>query len=312
MPKTTKLIFNSEKKRYDLFKTLLVLSFLLHFLLVFVRVEITPNKDQASKKDKTRVVLKLNKKERDIDKKQIVNTEENGQKVKPVDSRFLGKTNQKFAKQEIARKVGKFKVAKKTSQVNKSSSSKQNKTRKSNQHKKFKAPNSKRILLSDLAIKKVSRFNKKEIKEEKQNAFKRARSLNESQNVAQNNDYINDIPLGDVTNLNTIEYKFYGFYFRIRQQIEQHWGNSLREVAKTYFRTGRGLSSGSDKITSLTVVLDKKGKILKINVRGSSGIKELDDAAVNSFNKAGPFPNPPKELVKDGIARIEWGFVVKA
>ena len=39
---------------------------------------------------------------------------------------------------------------------------------------------------------------------------------------------------------------------------------------------------------------------------------QLDDAAVESFNKAGPFPNPPLEMLKKGQAEIEWGFVVKA
>jgi outer membrane biosynthesis protein TonB len=44
----------------------------------------------------------------------------------------------------------------------------------------------------------------------------------------------------------------------------------------------------------------------------TSGIKELDDAAIESFNDAGPFPNPPKGLVVDGKVTIEWGFVVKS
>jgi len=42
-------------------------------------------------------------------------------------------------------------------------------------------------------------------------------------------------------------------------------------------------------------------------------VKELDDAAIESFNKAGPFPNPPKDLISNsGTAIIKWGFVVKS
>jgi protein TonB len=57
--------------------------------------------------------------------------------------------------------------------------------------------------------------------------------------------------------------------------------------------------------------LDNKGNILQVRLKSTSGVDELDEAAVESFNKAGPFPNPPREMLKSGKAMIEWGFVVK-
>jgi hypothetical protein len=33
---------------------------------------------------------------------------------------------------------------------------------------------------------------------------------------------------------------------------------------------------------------------------------------VESFNQAGPFPNPPQDLIVEGKVKIEWGFVVKS
>ena len=66
-----------------------------------------------------------------------------------------------------------------------------------------------------------------------------------------------------------------------------------------------------NKVTSLTVTINKKGEIIEVFLKSRSGIKELDEAAIESFNKAGPFPNPPKGFVKNGQAKIEWGFVVK-
>ena len=125
------------------------------------------------------------------------------------------------------------------------------------------------------------------------------------------NDHIKNIPLGDITQLNTTEFKFYGFYHRIKQKLEQHWGNSLRQKAKDLYRSGRRISSQGEKLTALLVVLDEKGNILKVKLKSTSGIQELDQAAVESFNKAGPFPNPPKEMLRSGKAFIEWGFVVK-
>ena len=59
------------------------------------------------------------------------------------------------------------------------------------------------------------------------------------------------------------------------------------------------------------IKIDNKGNIIDIFIKGSSGIEELDEAAIESFNKAGPFPNPPRGMVRSGQAIIEWGFVVK-
>ena len=130
--------------------------------------------------------------------------------------------------------------------------------------------------------------------------------------VSSTNDYIEEIPLGDMTNLNTIEYKYYGFYHRIRQKLEQFWGRSIQEKAQMLSKRGRAPASDEDLITALEITLDQDGEIVAIKVKGTSGIKELDDAAIESFNDAGPFPNPPKDLISDGKVTLEWGFVVKS
>ena len=134
----------------------------------------------------------------------------------------------------------------------------------------------------------------------------------QSRTVSSTNDYLENIPLGDVTNLNTAEYKFYGFYHRIRQKLEQFWGASLQEKAEEMVQAGRRVPASEELITALRITLDAQGEIIAIKVLGSSGIKELDDAAIESFNEAGPFPNPPKGLIVDGQVTLEWGFVVKS
>jgi TonB family protein len=130
--------------------------------------------------------------------------------------------------------------------------------------------------------------------------------------VSASNDYIQEIPLGDFTHVNTTEFKFFGFYHRIRQKLEQFWGRSIQEKAAALHRAGRRLPASEDLITSLRITLDEKGQIVKVKVLSTSGVRELDDAAIESFNKAGPFPNPPKDLLVEGEATIEWGFVVKS
>ena len=129
--------------------------------------------------------------------------------------------------------------------------------------------------------------------------------------VSSSSDHLVDVPQGDFTHLNTVEYKYYGFYFRIRQKLEQFWGRSIQEKAELMVKEGRVIAPDDEHITALVIKLSAEGEIEEIMVKGSSGVQELDDAAIESFNEAGPFPNPPKDLVMNGQVTIEWGFVVK-
>ncbi len=133
-----------------------------------------------------------------------------------------------------------------------------------------------------------------------------------SKGLSATNDYVEEVALGDFTHLNTVEYKHYGFFHRIRQKLEQFWGKTLHEKANNIFRSGRRLPASESLITSVQVTLNTKGEIVSVKILGASGVKELDDAAIESFNEAGPFPNPPKDLLVNGRATIEWGFVVKS
>lgn len=131
------------------------------------------------------------------------------------------------------------------------------------------------------------------------------------QGLSATNDYVEEVRLGDFTHLNTVEYKYYGFFHRIRQKLEQFWGKSIQEKSMSLFRSGRAIAS-QDYVTSLQVTLNARGEIVGVKILGASGIRELDDAAIESFNQAGPFPNPPKDLLVNGEATIQWGFVVKS
>jgi TonB family protein len=130
--------------------------------------------------------------------------------------------------------------------------------------------------------------------------------------ISSTSDYVENVPLGDLTHLNTQEYVYYGFYHRIKIKLEQFWGRSIQEKAEQLQKSGRHIASEENLITALRITLDQQGEILAIAVVGPSGIRELDDAAIESFNQAGPFPNPPKGMVVDGKVTLEWGFVVKS
>lgn len=230
--------------------------------------------------------------------KQIVNTELKGIDVKPQKTRFLGEKNQVQDRQTIAKKIDTFKKAG------------QGKEDADEKIIKKAQKAAKTVSLNDLGFgMKLPTQTEAKVEGVKGTKYGDAGE----KGIAQNNDFIEDIPLGDFTKLNTKEFKFYGFYFRIRQKLEQHWGNSLRRKADSLFRSGRTIASDKNHITSLSITINKDGKIVKVKVDSASGVKELDEAATESFNKAGPFPNPPKEMLNaKGQTTIKWGFVVRS
>ena len=222
--------------------------------------------------------------------KQIVETEKGLDKK--TDSSFLSEKNNFFERETRSKKVASFKKAQQ-------GSAQQNNVQESDK---------KKVDLKDLkfSLQKVPLYEQKNTNPAKKSFQGKKKALE----VGSSNDFIKDVPLGDFTRLNTQEYEFYGFYHRIRQKLEQFWGMNIQEKAEKLFKSGRSIASDSNLVTSLTIKLDKSGKIIDIKVNSPSGIKELDDAAINSFNQAGPFPNPPSKMLKNGYATIEWGFVV--
>ena len=125
-------------------------------------------------------------------------------------------------------------------------------------------------------------------------------------------DYVPGMKESDRTALNTQEFKFYGYFQRIRDRLDRAWVPVLREKLGAYYRSGRLLTSDMDHITKVLVVLNGQGEIVKVIILRESGTQELDSAAIAAFNKAGPFPNPPKGIVdRDKEVKIPWDFVLK-
>lgn len=223
-------------------------------------------------------------------RKQIVQSEDSDRKDVQDDS-FLSDKNRSFDRQTRAKVTDKFNQGQRSEGGKKSGS--------------------KDLKLSDLG----SGVGEDPFKKAADNYKKQKNGeggKDPSRTVSSTNDHVSDISLGDLTHLNTVEYKYYGFYHRIRQKLEQFWGRSLHAKAEEMIRAGRRVPASEELITALVITLDHKGDIIDIHIKGSSGVRELDDAAIESFNEAGPFPNPPKDLVVNGKVTLEWGFVVQS
>ncbi len=126
-------------------------------------------------------------------------------------------------------------------------------------------------------------------------------------------EYVKGVEEGETTALNTKEFVYFSYYKRIREQLDQAWRPLLRESLFKIFRSGRRLSSESEMTTKTLVTLDKSGEIVKVQVLEESGVRDLDSVAVDAFNKAGPFPNPPTGLVNaSGQITIRWDFILRS
>ncbi len=127
------------------------------------------------------------------------------------------------------------------------------------------------------------------------------------------NDHLEKTHVGIETMLNSREFVYYTYYQRIRSQLRQYWEPSIRERVKKIFAQGRTIASTKDHITQVVIVLDKAGSLLKVQVVNESGVSDLDEAAVDAFRAAEPFPNPPKGMVEaDGTIKIRWDFILEA
>lgn len=286
-------------RQNGLFYTILALVLLIHICLLAVRIyreiDMTKTETHSVSSPPMKVTIAPPREGTRFFKKQIVQSDGAASESKPNNSRFMSDKNRTFDRETLARKIDKF-----------------NRGGKGNAKKD--------ISLSDLAAFDKTHNPLKEgakaIAEAKQRASAKTKSGEKSgdpnqSGVSSTNDYVENVALGDTTYLNTTEYKYYGFFLRIRQKLEQFWGRSIQDKAAALVKGGRQVASDENLITSLEVTLNAVGEIVAIAIKGTSGVKELDDAAVESFNDAGPFPNPPQGLIENGLVKVEWGFVVQ-
>jgi TonB family protein len=118
------------------------------------------------------------------------------------------------------------------------------------------------------------------------------------------NDDLSNLPAGDGTFLNTREWRYASFFNRVKQAVSARWDPNGRLRSRN-----RDVGSG-DRMTLVHVSLRPDGSLAEAYVAKSSGVDELDQEAIRSFEKAQPFANPPAALVENGRIRFSFGFTV--
>jgi hypothetical protein len=119
-------------------------------------------------------------------------------------------------------------------------------------------------------------------------------------------DYLPDVEeRGQSTLLNANRYKYSDFFYRVKEALRRHW-----QPNRVYqMRDPMGRVYGvKDRYTELRVTLDDEGRLLKMVTTAHSGLDFMDDEARSAFERAQPFPNPPRGLVRDGEINFQFGF----
>jgi TonB family protein len=287
-----------------------IISLFIHIASgVYVAVKKTTPPDKAVE------VVFLDKKDLDAMKKNALNRAQ--QIVDQSDKRlndeidekakYLSRFNQKVMKDTKAANTGKFQndahmgAAPKNERNNLTQKDKPKKVAKKNAEKKQSLDNGEIPLPKLAALKPQFEWDKN-----------KSGVVNPGP-VSQTDDHLKDVEVGAQTILSSREFIYYSYYSRIKERLRIFWEPKIKEKVTRIFQTGRKIASDEDRITKLVITLDREGKLIRVQVLGESGLSDLDAAAVEAFQAAAPFPNPPAGIVDpDGTIKIRWDFIIEA
>jgi TonB family protein len=135
----------------------------------------------------------------------------------------------------------------------------------------------------------------------------RALSRRMSQVRSSLENFIPDVKPGTKTVLNARKAPFAAFIARVHRQIHKYWGFGALEdwdalPASSPF-------NNESLATTLEIVLNQDGTVGKITVVKASGYLAYDAAAIDAVFAAGPFPEPPSEILSsNGKVYFHWNF----
>ena len=115
-----------------------------------------------------------------------------------------------------------------------------------------------------------------------------------------------DIANGNQTVLNSDPVIYASFTNRIADVIYDPWVKFARQAVSNV-ETARNLASNV-YVTKLLVMLNPEGEVTGIQTIKSCGVAALDDAPKRAFWESEKFPNPPSQMIKDGMIKFFYEF----
>jgi TonB family protein len=115
---------------------------------------------------------------------------------------------------------------------------------------------------------------------------------------------------GEVTALNTREFKYATYMNQIRRRIGEAWYPRVDEAMRSRDPEGKSFFY-KERTVTLGVTLDLSGRVTDLDVLETSNIDFYDRLAIASVRQAQPFLNPPPGMFEhDGLARFPFSFTV--
>lgn len=140
----------------------------------------------------------------------------------------------------------------------------------------------------------------------KDGANKPMMSAHSQQNLqgAPSNDYLPDIEKGFATQLNADEFLFAGFLNRVKRMVSFYANQTLQNARPQVPVTKMAYDLTVD------AMLDPEGNLVSVRLTEPSGIPAFDEAILEAWRLAAPFPNPPPGMIEDdGYIHIDdFGF----
>ncbi len=301
----------------------LVISALLHILFLvsfysyqrFFRNDSTP---VAVKKDPPSDIQFIDLDS--LDRGRLVEQSENEKaNEKPKDAKFVSKVDKSVEKETRAPRHGEF----------------QNKQTQAATSQQFTPPppapsESAKVEKADSAIEQMKTFANGDMpvsqseKTETQKRVAKAKSvadlrpntmqqMSENSMLSQTSDHLKDVAIGAETHLNTREFLYYSYFNRIKKKLRQHWEPLVHAKVRSMVKKGREIASTENSLsTRVIITLDDTGLLRRVQVSTTSGLEDLDDAAVEALQDAAQFPNPPKDLVREGFVTLNWDFILES
>jgi TonB family protein len=120
-------------------------------------------------------------------------------------------------------------------------------------------------------------------------------------------DYLKDVDDGESTALNSKKWAHAAFFNRVKKQVADQWHPDVVYVQHDPQGNVYGVK---DRVTVLRIHLSPDGRMANWTMLQSSGVDFLDDEAIHAFQKAQPFPNPPRALIEsDGQIHFNFAFI---
>jgi len=115
--------------------------------------------------------------------------------------------------------------------------------------------------------------------------------------------FVERLKRGEELKTNAYGLDYGQYYLRMRERLQQRWKPQPTVVPAMY--------NYNEIRVTVAIVLNSQGELVDLEVLAPSFFPKYDQAAIDAFKEAAPFPNPPRSIVQDdGKVYVQWAMVL--